>query len=688
MTTIRPDIEGLRALAVGSVLLYHAGLAWVPGGFVGVDVFFVISGFLITSLMVREISRTGRLDLASFWARRARRLLPASTLVLLFSGLVTLLWLPVTSRKDFGGDIVAAAAYVVNWRLGYREVDYLAEDVGSSPVQHFWSLAVEEQFYVVWPLLIALVVALTTVARRKRALFATILALTVASFCFAIHYSAEQPGLAFFVSTTRLWELGVGALLAIGWPLVLRVPAAARAAGGWIGVGAIAVAAATYDHTMTWPGTATLLPVLGTAAAIAAGGDRMLRRPGVGRLLGLGPVVWVGGLSYSLYLWHWPFLVAAEGLWGDLRVRQSLLVVLASAVPAWLSYRYVENPLRVSPRLAPTRSALWMGAAASSTAAVVGVAVIASFALVDTGRLPSKEEAPGAAALQDPRFAGVDWTTVDSVDAIRPSPLAPDRPDIYTTRECMPEPLEDRFSACEFGAVDSDHTVVLVGDSKAAQWFTPVKELAERAGWRMVFIGKDGCQFANVIRPYVGGQPSPTCDRWSQEALQWIIDERVDVVLTVTRFRDALRPGQDVQETQTREAMVDGLVSHWRDVLASGARLVSILDTPGRPGSNVPGCVQEHRDQLTACGYPLAGRLERTGAPAQLAAAKRLPEAAIVDMTDVVCPGGAVCPPVIGNVLVYRSGTHLSDSFAESTLDLLGERISEATGGLFGAAPD
>jgi peptidoglycan/LPS O-acetylase OafA/YrhL len=683
-SSFRPDIEGLRAIAVGSVLLYHARLAWVPGGFVGVDVFFVISGFLITSLMVREVGRNGRLHLADFWARRARRLLPASTLVLLFSALVTVLWLPVTSRKVFGGDIVAAAGYVVNWRLGYREVDYLAEDIGASPVQHYWSLAVEEQFYVVWPLLIALVVAVTAVAHRRRVLFATILALTAASFGFAVYYSVAQPGLAFFVSTTRLWELGVGALLAVGWPLVTRVPPPARAAVGWLGVAAVLYAALRFDSAMIWPGTATLVPVLGTAAAIAAGGDGMTAHRGVGRLLGLSPMVWLGGLSYSLYLWHWPLLIAAEGAWGHLQVRYMLLVVLASVVPAWLSLRLVENPVRQSPRVATARPALLLGACTTALAALAGVAVIASFALVDTTDVASSSDAPGAAALTDPRFSDIDWTTVDKVDAIRPSPLNPDTPDIYDTRACMPLPLQDRYEACEFGDVTSDHTVVLVGDSKAAQWFTPVENIAKRNGWRMLFIGKDGCQFANVIRPAESGQANPACSRWSQWALQKILAEKPDVVLTTTRAGDALRPDQPIDADMTQQAMVDGLVSHWRAVTDSGAVLVSILDTPGRPGGGVPECVQENQHHLTACRYPLADRLTATGQPAQRAAAAQVPEAHLVDMTDVVCPGGEYCPAVIGNVLVYRTGTHLTDSYAASSTGILAARLDKATDGLLG----
>lgn len=403
----------------------------------------------------------------------------------------------------------------------------------------------------------------------------------------------------------------------------------------------------------------------------------------MGRVLGLPQLVWVGGLSYSLYLWHWPFLVAADGLWDDLRVRHTLLVVLVSAVPAWLSYRYVENPLRSHPRLAPPRRALLLGAAGTLTAALAGLAVVASLSLVATTDVASAEEAPGAPALTDPQFSGIDWTTVEKVEAIRPSPLHPDTPSIYDTRECMPNYQEDRRAACEFGDTDSEHTVVLVGDSKAAQWFTAVESIATRAGWRMLFIGKDGCQFADVVRPLK--DPSPSCEKWSQWALHRVLAERPDVVLTVTRYSTARRPGQPESAELTQRAMVDGLVSHWRAVLDNGAMIVPILDTPGRPGGRVPECVLRHSENLTTCRYPLADQLDQTGQPAQRAAAVLVPRARVVDMTDLVCPGGVFCPPVIGNVLVYRSGSHLSDSFATSATDTLAARIAEATGGLLDA---
>lgn len=685
-STLRRDIEGLRAVAVVAVLAYHAGVSWLPGGFVGVDVFFVISGYLITLLMLREVARTGRLRLRDFWARRARRLLPAGTFVLLFSAFVTVMWLPVTSRREFGGDIAAAALYAVNWRLGYREVDYLAEDVGLSPVQHYWSLAVEEQFYVLWPLLVAGVAALAG-RRHRAALFAVVLALTATSFAWAVHYSVDQPGLAFFVSTTRLWELGVGALLAVAAPAVRRVPSAVRAVLGWLGLGAIGLSVLTVDAQTAWPGPVTLLPVLGAAAAIAAGGAGMERRLGVGHLLGRRPLVWVGGLSYSLYLWHWPFLIAAEGIWGGgLEVRHRLLVVLASAIPAWVSYHLIEDPLRRSPDLRTAPPSLRLGAIGTALACVAGLAVVGSLRLTGTVAEATPQQAPGAAVLTAPQPTGPDWTTVESVERMRPSPLKAndDLPRIYAT-DCVTSQQSASYRSCVHGDRDGRRTVVLVGDSKAAQWFTPMDRIARAQGWRLLVMVKSGCSFADAPRLH-DGQRNPSCDAWGRWALDAVRSARPEVVVTVTHGGDALEPGAG-STTQTQEAMVAGLVRQWRAVQRAGALVVPILDTPGRPGGRVPECVQENLDRLTRCGYPMARALPSSGAPAQAAAARLVPGVRVLDMQDAVCPDLTTCPPVIANVLVYRTGSHISDTYAATTTLLLSERLHAATGGLLGAAP-
>src|SRR5690625_3732468 len=237
-SAFRPDIEGMRAVAIGLVLIYHAGLSQLPGGFVGVDVFFVISGFLITGLLIREIERTGRISLRRFYARRAKRLLPATGVVLIATSLLTWLTISAVEWRDFGLDIVASALYVVNWQLASRSVDYLAEDVGPSPVQHFWSLAVEEQYYIIWPVLLVL---LAWWLRRRGSqrirpyLGLAVMLLIGFSLAFSIYFTTVDPSRAFFVTPTRLWELGIGAAVAIGAGWWQRIPGVLSATLGWLG---------------------------------------------------------------------------------------------------------------------------------------------------------------------------------------------------------------------------------------------------------------------------------------------------------------------------------------------------------------------------------------------------------------------------------------------------------------------
>lgn len=317
----RADVAGLRAVAVGLVLLYHAGWSFLPGGFVGVDVFFVISGFLITGQIVNEIERTGRLSLIGFYARRAKRILPAATVVLAATAAAVWLFVPRSDWQVIGGDIAAAAVYVVNWRFADRAVDYLAADNAvTSPVQHFWSLAVEEQFYLLWPLLIVLAILAARTLRRSNVrpvLWVGLAVLAVPSFVWSILETANSPARAFFVSTTRLWELAVGAGIALIAVRAARMPRAAALVLGWLGLAAIVAAALLVTAKTAWPGYAAALPTLGAAAVIAAGAAAGSRGPVL--LLGTSPFRWVGDLSYSLYLWHWPMLVVAEAYWGTCR---------------------------------------------------------------------------------------------------------------------------------------------------------------------------------------------------------------------------------------------------------------------------------------------------------------------------------------------------------------------------------
>ena len=376
--TFRRDIEGLRAVAIGLVLVYHAGITFVPGGFVGVDVFFVISGFLITGILVRELESTGRISLARFWARRARRLLPATGLVLVATTIGVWLLVPTTSWRTFGGDVVGAAFYVVNWVFAGRSVDYLAEGVSPSPVTHFWSLAVEEQFYVVWPLLLCLV-ALVMRLRRSRSVRGTMLlalgVIAVPSFLWSVWLTSSGDPAAFFVTTTRLWELALGAGVALGSRLWPRLPVRVAHALGWAGLLAVLAAALAFGSQTPWPGSAALVPTLGTAALIVAG----FRPGGPATLLSARPMVWIGGLSYSVYLWHWPVLVLAAAVIGDFGQKIGLVLVAASFVPAWLGHHLVENPLRFHPALVRSNAlSLTLGLNFTLVGGLAGIALLAA----------------------------------------------------------------------------------------------------------------------------------------------------------------------------------------------------------------------------------------------------------------------------------------------------------------------
>ncbi|GAA4685962.1 Peptidoglycan/LPS O-acetylase OafA/YrhL, contains acyltransferase and SGNH-hydrolase domains [Promicromonospora umidemergens] len=662
----RADIEGLRAVAIGLVLLYHADVPFLPGGYVGVDMFFVVSGYLITGLLVREVERTGRVSLARFYARRAKRLLPASALVLVVSALLMWATASVVQWRAFGHDIVAAALYVVNWRMADRSVDYLAEGTGASPVQHFWSLAVEEQFYLVWPLVLVLV---ALVARRYglrvRPLMGVGLALIVVpSFVWALSTSGSPSG--FFVTTTRLWELGVGALVAVAGAVAL--PRAVARMTGIVGLTLVVGSAVLLDHTTPWPGAWTLLPVLGTAAVIFAGTSHERGAP---RVLQLPAVVWIGGLSYSLYLWHWPLLVAAENVAGELSVIERLVVVAVSVVPAWLSLRFVENPVRFSGRLAGSNPVtLGLGAGLTAVGVIAGLLLAAAVPNAPTG-----SAAAGAAALVS-KGGAITPPQAVAQGAVTPSAaLATDDVPAPYRDGCEVAMDEVELELCVYGDPQGSKTMVLAGDSKALQWFTPLESIARENGWRLVLATKSACGFAGAVRPGADGAPYTLCGTYNEALLAELLEVRPDAVIT-SQVHDT---AYDATGELTEDAMTEGLTSYWSQLEESGTDVIALLDNP-QPhdvpvgGSEVYMCVAEFPDQLDRCAFSSPERATSGGSGAQVAAAAEVEDADVVDMNDLVC-NEDVCPAVIGGVLVYRQGSHLTDSYVRSMTPVLEERL-------------
>ena len=666
--TVRRDIQGLRAVAVLLVLGFHAGVPGLGGGYVGVDVFFVISGFLITGLIVRELGRTGRLSLGRFYARRIRRLLPATAVTFVGVAVLTVVALPVTRWASIAGDIVASAAYVMNWRLADRSVDYLQAGAAASPLQHFWSLAVEEQFYIVWPLLI---VALAWFARRRRGsggpsalstarLTLGLLAIGLPSLGWSIALTSSSPGPAYFVTTTRLWELVVGALLAVQVERAARAPLAVRATAGWLGLAAIGWSAVAFTAETRFPGTAALVPTLGSAAVLWAGsGDGRGRL----RLLEPDPMQDVGALSYSLYLWHWPLIVVATAVWGrddgTLWLPTALVVAGFSAVPAWLTYRLVEQPLHHHPAFGVP----WRAAVLGLVCVAIGLAsaCMVQHSLSASADVTAIESSrPGAAVLAPvPQEAVIQQTATVLV----PDPLAAsnDRAAL-DGRRCIATMNAEEPVRCTFGPADAEVTVAVVGDSKMDQWLPALESIAREEGWRLETFLKSACPFFRGTVERDGGAFT-SCQQLNARRVDEVLnDPSIDYVLTSqvsSRAWGAANP---------ERAMVDGLEDTWRDLESRGKQVVVIADNPPPP-NDIPECVLENRDRLGLCAFDADDR------PTAQAQAARRADVPVIDLTPWICPGGQ-CPAVIGDVLVYRQTSHLSSTYVRTMAPYLASALA------------
>lgn len=674
LTHKRLDIEGLRAIAIGSVLVFHAGLPWFSGGFVGVDVFFVISGFLITSLLIRELDASGRINLPRFWGRRARRLLPASALVLVFSAAVTWWWLPITDRKVFGGDIIASAWYVVNWRLASREVDYLAEDVGLSPVQHYWSLAIEEQFYLLWPVLLLLI----AVFRQWRLLaIVAVSIITVTSFSYALSQAGEAD--AFFISTTRFWELGIGALVAFSANWWSDINARLRGVLGWLGLALIGYAVLAFDASTAWPGLATLAPTVGTALVITAGVGNVAPT----RLLSMKPMVILGGLSYSLYLWHWPMLILGQSLVEDWRIRWGIAFTLLALIPAWLSYTLVENPIRYRAYFDSTKRALTTGLVSAGFASMIGIALMAPYL---AQQLSSENgDSAGARALLVANAAEIDFATVDPV-SISPEPLlaTEDTPQISQDgQDCHLDQKNPEPFWCEFGDVNAEQTIAIIGDSKMHQWAQAIRKIAEQSGWRMIMSTKSACPFTGAVVGKPEGEYE-SCNEWNDQALADLLSIKPDIVLTTSRRTYATYPGSESDESRKAEDYIDGLVSHWSKLQDNGSKVMVIMDNPSPP-EPIYECVERER-KPNDCSFDFKQGLAQSGFGSLTEAASRMGNIETVDILDLFCPGFEMCPAVIGDVLVYRQGSHITNTYVLSTWEILSDRFYQATNQTFGQA--
>lgn len=665
----RPDVEGLRAVAVVVVLLYHAGLSFVPGGYVGVDVFFVISGFLITGLLLREIEKTGTLSITRFYSRRAKRLLPMTVVVLAVVVAVSWLLFDPVRMQEVSFDVVAGGLYVMNWRLAIQAADYFGAGLQASPVQHFWTLGVEEQFYLLWPaILLAAAWWSRRTGRSLRPVLAAVLAVVaISSLAYSIHSTGQEAGAAYFSTLTRGWELALGGALALvpaSWLQLSRLAAGALACAG---LGAIAYSTLRFSDGTLFPGYAALLPTVGTAAIIAAGFTSTSVVPV--RLLTLAPVRHVGRISYSWYLWHWPPLVFAAAVWGTLSALEGLAVLTASYVPAVLTHHWVERPFHHSKTLTRyPRKALALGGACTSSAVVLGLLL---FAVTPT--VPTKPESQVAGAKV---MLEGDRSLQKSADAVRPAPREAEaianRPRMHADG-CHLEQAETKIPECVYGNPSSETTVILFGDSKAMQWFPALQELAKKRDWRLVGVTKAACPPAEVtINNASLRREYRECAEWREQMLERIAREKPSLIVTSSLPAYAPREdGKRLRGEARKQALVEGYVSTLRKLRATGAPVALIEDVP-HPNKDVPECVSRELDNLQKCATPKSKAL---GYPKIYTRAAREVEGVhLIDPTPVVCLE-KTCPAVIGDVLVYRNGAHLTATYVRTLIPWFAEQL-------------
>ena len=589
------QIQGLRALAALLVTIFHAKL--LPGGFIGVDIFYVISGYLITGLILREIENTGKLDLQTFYQRRIKRLLPTSVFVLFVTAIVGMFVLPAITRDALGRDLFAAATYISNYLFAWWENDYQNLDATPSPFIHYWSLAVEEQFYVVWPIFILLLSRY-----GKRAVFRGIAAVTFLSLLLSIYQTQTSPIWAFYSLPTRAWELGFGALLLFVPDTFWKnrfIP--------WFGVIGIALASFRFDEKTAFPGINALLPVVSTAVLI---GSISIWPRAFNDLSNNRISQWLGSISYPLYLWHWPALVLPSSALGrPLRIRERIFCIILTIILAHFTSKYIEQPIRHK-KIAGKK--IYQFFAATTVISLVAGVIIS--------------------------FSSSSMITVKGTDYKFNLVEVMQKPAVYGD-DCHSNYGETESGECTYGDLNSETTIVLYGDSHAAQWFPTLLKLANEKGFKLVSLTKSACPSVDVPRADQGAYKNVHCETWRDKSVKRIKQIRPAAVI-LSSYQYFTPPSGYSDKNKWWKDGQEGLLSSLR---GSSDHLIYISDTP-KPLRDIPNCLAS-RD-VNSCNTT-----ERTPV-------KIIRGFEIIDPTPWLCT--KLCPAIQDGYVVYRDSSHIS----------------------------
>jgi peptidoglycan/LPS O-acetylase OafA/YrhL len=669
-STFRPEVQGLRALAVLMVVTYHVWLGRVSGG---VDIFLLISAFLLTLSFVRKVEAGRSLNLLSHWLHLFKRLLPAAVVVLLGILAGTWLVLPQSCWPDVLDQAWASLLYRQNWLLADTAVDYYAQDhSGASPLQHFWSLSIQGQVFILWPLIFAGAALVWRLLRRlpagcprpsyRMVLLTAFSGIFVVSLIFSIDQTATNQAYAYFDTRTRLWEFALGSLLALGLPY-LKPGKVLRVLLGWAGLAAMVSCGLVLTVDRSFPGYIALWPTLAAAAIIVAG--RSGSRFGVDLLLSWKPLVALGDNSYALYLWHWPVLVlslAAAGV-EEPGLGLGLYIIAASIALAVLTTRFVEKPLREWhwPQLRAWRTAVVVAACCAVLAGPVAVWQTSLLAEEAAAAAQPRELTPGAASLA-PENAGKPVPEARLIPA--PAAMKNEWADIDGLCTDANVPSDPLLAGCLQNDRPGTVTkrIAVLGDSHAQQYMAALGPIAEQHRWEVVTLLKGNCRFGAE-----SAERDQECNDFNRASAAYVMEHRPDAVFTVASL---------TLEEAPFETEVPGYIDGIRQFTNAGIDVVGVRDNP-RFAINMPECVQKNGPKAPQCNVPLNESLaESSPLDTYRGQVDRLH---LMDLSDFICAGG-ICPAVVGNVYVYKDDNHLTKTYVQSMIPMIEQRLLAATG--------
>ena len=628
---VRTDIQALRALAITSVLIFHVWPNLLTGGYVGVDIFFVISGYLITGQLWRQEQRTGKVDFADFWSRRARRLLPASMLAILLTTVATFFLTTPSWFIKVQPESMGATIYGQNWVLISKVTNYLTDDGTKSPFQHFWSLSVEEQYYIFWPIILWLALSLVRRIPRlnNRVLLLSVLwTILVGSLSYSIVLTFLNPQNAYFNTFTRAWEFAAGALLAVASKSSHEAGTKRSPLWFWLGTAAMFYSIFAFTTETPFPSWYAGIPVAGAVMALHGGQSASRWLPQF--FLRWRPVQFIGDISYSLYLWHWPILILAPwALHKMLTNWANLTIVVLSVLIGWLSKKYIEDPVRFGP-LSRLRNSRQLLTAGLTMVLLLGV----------SGGL-------GVAAQQQFKNISQSFELNPPLNNLTGGYKGPEKPDCKVSREGT------GFLACQKGDVAGTVRVAFIGDSHTRQWFIPLDELAFKYHWNVTLISKSACTLVDPDN-YPNNLTHFSCQGWNRQLLKYLDSAQpFDLVIN----------SNSTLVTQGRSDVASAYRSMVQKITANGhTKFVSIHDSP-KPDPNFVSCIETWMQQAgTKCA--VSRSVGMTPPDVLPDAVKDLPGVTVVDLTDYFC-NAKTCSPVKGNIVVYRDNSHITSTWAK-----------------------